>query len=140
MVKKGVRKLSRAKWITVGIISVAVVTFLVLQLPELLRPVERVIPTKTGETAKVASLNISPSGFQPKELRVQVGTKVVFTNASESVVQINSAVHPTHLVHPPLNLGAVEVGRNVSLIFSERGTFSYHNHLIPSQTGTVVVE
>jgi len=69
-----------------------------------------------------------------------VGTKVVWIKKSGAVATVNSADHPTHLVYPPINMGEFKDGTSVQLVFDKPGTYKYHNHLIPSQTGTVVVE
>lgn len=83
---------------------------------------------------------VSPAGFMPKAVTVKVGTRVVWTNKSGEMTNVSSAMHPTHLVYPPLNLGDFEDGKSVSLVFAKPGTYKYHNHLNPSRFGTVVVE
>lgn len=89
---------------------------------------------------KEETVNLTADGFNPQTLTVKVGTKVVWTNSSGARANVSSAVHPTHQLYPPLNLGNFEDGEEVSLTFEEAGTYKYHNHLNPSQTGTVVVE
>lgn len=108
---------------------------------------QQVIPTKQEEVSTPSAVTmaetavaITSSGFEPKTITVKVGTKVTWVNKSGSVVQVNSVVHPTHLLYPSLNLGAVGNGGSVSLVFDKPGSYSYHNHLNASQTGTVVVE
>jgi len=98
-------------------------------------------PTQSlDKSAKEVTVEITASGFQPKAVTIKADTKVVWVNKSGATVSINSADHPTHLVYPPLNLGVVEDGNSASLVFDTVGTFKYHNHLNPSQTGTIVVE
>lgn len=86
------------------------------------------------------TVNVTATGFDPKTVNVKVGTKVTWVNKSGGMANVNSAVHPTHLVYPPLNLGNFADGASVSLVFKDKGTFKYHNHLDPSQNGMVVVE
>lgn len=99
-----------------------------------------VAPTEGKTMEQGATVTVTKDGFQPKEITIKVGEKVTWVNKSGEEVSINSAVHPTHLVYPPLNLGSVADGASVSLVFPKAGTYKYHNHLNPSQFGTVVVE
>ncbi|MDO8621476.1 MAG: cupredoxin domain-containing protein [Candidatus Levybacteria bacterium] len=87
-----------------------------------------------------AIVTVTTSGFVPQTLTIKAGTKVVWMNKSGTTVTVNSAVHPTHLAYPPLNLGEFGDGSSVQLGFDKPGTYSYHDHLNPSQTGTIVVE
>ncbi|MEK7450579.1 MAG: cupredoxin domain-containing protein [Patescibacteria group bacterium] len=87
-----------------------------------------------------AIVTVSVLGFAPQTLTIKAGTKVIWMNKSGAAVSLNSAVHPTHLVYPPLNLGEFGDGSSVQLGFDKPGTYSYHNHLNASQTGTIVVE
>lgn len=84
-------------------------------------------------------VNITSKGFEPKTLTIGVGATVTWINKSGSAVNINSDPHPVHTAYPPLNLGIVEDGKSVSLVFDKLGTYGYHNHLQPSQRGTIIV-
>ena len=85
------------------------------------------------------SVTLTSSGFTPQSITVKAGTKVAWTNNSGTTATIDSAVHPTHLAYPPLNLGSFASGETLSLAFDQPGTYKYHNHLDASQTGVVVV-
>lgn len=85
-------------------------------------------------------INLTKSGFDPATIRIKKGTLIQWINQSGTAASVNSANHPTHQVYPSLNLGKFPDGAGVSLIFNDSGTYKYHNHLNPSQTGTVVVE
>lgn len=100
--------------------------------------VEVIQNDKTVEAG--VTVNATASGFEPKTVNVKVGSKVTWVNKSGGVADVSSAKHPTHLVYPPLNLGNFADGASVSLVFKDKGTFKYHNHLDASQTGEVVVE
>ncbi len=97
-------------------------------------------PPAQGQKQAEAIVTVTTSGFVPQTLTIKAGTKVVWMNKSGGTVTVNSAVHPTHLVYPPLNLGEFGDGSSVQLGFDKPGTYKYHNHLNPSQTGTIVVE
>ncbi len=94
----------------------------------------------TQGTRNSSSVQVSSNGFQPMNLVIKAGTTVTWTNNSGEDVSINSNNHPTHLLYPPLNLGRVSDGGQVSLTFDTPGTYGYHNHLNPSQTGTITVQ
>ncbi|OGK13881.1 hypothetical protein A3C98_01860 [Candidatus Roizmanbacteria bacterium RIFCSPHIGHO2_02_FULL_37_15] len=85
-------------------------------------------------------VSVTDTGFEPQTVTVKVGTKVVWRNKTNATVNVSSAKHPTHLEYPPLNLANFEPGETISLVFTEAGTYKYHDHLNPSKFGTVVVE
>lgn len=89
-----------------------------------------------GET----TVAVTSSGFVPQTITIKAGTKVTWTNQAGAVVTVDSAQHPTHLVYPPLNLGQFPDGSSVSLVFDKPGIYKYHNHLNPTQFGSVTVE
>lgn len=97
-------------------------------------------PASESTTKKIESVTLASSGFEPQNITVKAGTKVTWINKSGSGATVNSAVHPTHLAYPPLNLGSFDDGETLTLVFDTPGTYKYHNHLNPSQTGVVVVE
>lgn len=89
---------------------------------------------------ETTNVTVTGSGFEPQTLTVKPGTKVVWTNKSGGPVTVSSDVHPTHLLWPFLNLGKFDNDSSVSVVFEEAGTYTYHNHLDASQTGTVTVK
>ncbi len=100
-------------------------------------------PSLTGvmeDKSQGPTVTLGAADFSPKNLTVKIGTKVTWVNKSGVVATVNSAVHPTHFVYPPLNLGEFSNGQSVSLVFDKIGTYSYHNHLNPSQNGTITVK
>jgi len=94
-------------------------------------------PAKTVEGKEVTVTNI---GFEPQTINIKAGQRIVWTNKSGGDVTVNSDSHPTHLLWPFLNLGQFADGSSVSEVFEKAGKYTYHNHLNPSQTGTVIVE
>lgn len=98
-------------------------------------------PTQAKQQQTESSdITVTSSGFEPQTITVKPGTRVVWVNKSGTEVTVNSAVHPTHLLWPFLNLGNFANGSSVSVVFDKVGTYKYHNHLNASQTGIVVVE
>ena len=96
-------------------------------------------------------------GFEPDFTTVSVGTTVEWVNESDKLMWVASDDHPSHTklpgfdqkgsegnVDPPQSLvpvayahAGVEAYRYT---FREPGRWEYHNHLVPSDGGTVVVE
>lgn len=94
-------------------------------------------PSASGENQVL--ITITSSGFEPKTLTVKAGTKVIWKNTGDGMSDVSSAVHPTHEVYPPLNLGDIDSGQTASLVFDKTGTYQYHNHLDATQEGVVEV-
>ncbi len=98
------------------------------------------VPSGIEGVAKETTVNVTANGFDPATVTVKVGSKVTWVNKSGGMANVSSDKHPTHLLYPPINLGSFDDGKSVSLVFDKAGTYTYHNHLDSSQTGTVVIE
>lgn len=78
------------------------------------------------------------SGFSPEALTVDIGATVTFTNESDNPMWIGSNPHPVHTDYSVFDqLGD---GDNYSFTFTEAGSYRYHNHLVPSYVGTIIVK
>ena len=87
-----------------------------------------------------AAVTYTDSGFSPKSLTVKVGTAVTFTNNSSAAMWVASAVHPTHQLLPGFDqLKSVGRGGIYEYTFAKVGTWKYHNHVAPADSGSVVV-
>lgn len=100
--------------------------------------------TESAEPAETMEKNvvkITSAGFSPQNITVKVGESVIWSNVDSDDHQVNSVVHPTHQVYPPLNtVGLIKSGEKKSLSFPKAGTYQYHDHLNPSLTGSVTVQ
>lgn len=95
----------------------------------------------TNEVTKEQNvITLTQDGFSPSTLTVKAGTKVSWINKSGSQATVNSIPHPVHTNYSPLNLGSFSDGSTLSLILDKPGTYGYHNHLNPNQSGTVIVQ
>ena len=92
------------------------------------------------QTVNQNSVTVTTNGFQPSSLTIKAGETIVWNNQSGNTGNVSSSPHPIHTDYPPLNLGDIAPGASVSLVFPTAGTYKYHNHLNPSQRGTIVVE
>jgi plastocyanin len=87
------------------------------------------------------SVMYTNSGFSPNEITVKVGTEVTFGNGSSKQMWVASDPHPTHTDLPGFDAKqAMGTGESFKYIFKKAGTFGYHNHINPSDTGKVIVE
>ncbi len=101
-------------------------------------------PAPSAEAIKKqVEVTLTATGFSPKEVTVDRGTKVIWMNKSGKEATVNSNPHPVHTDHPELNLGSFndgETGNTLELFFNSPGTFNYHNHFNAVQGGTVIVK
>jgi plastocyanin len=94
----------------------------------------------TNETPQTTEITLTEQGFSPAEITVSIGTKVIWRNLAATAASVDSEPHPMHNAYPPLNLGLFQNGETLEFIFTESGTYQFHNHLNPDNKGTVVVE
>lgn len=131
------------KWI-VGIIVLLLIVIAGGYL--LVRPTMAPSPTTqpTGvQPTSAATQNtvmLTATGYSPAVLTIKAGTTVTWVNKSSEEATVNSNPHPTHTDYPPLNLGSFADGASLTLTFPQAGTYGYHNHLNPSEKGTIIVQ
>jgi plastocyanin len=80
------------------------------------------------------------NGFSPAKITVKKGTTVAFENKSSGSMWVASDVHPTHQLLPGFDAKkGISSGAAYEYTFVKVGTWTYHNHLQPTQVGTVIV-
>jgi len=86
-------------------------------------------------------ITLTPSGFDPSTVTVPLGTELNWLNCTGIDATVNSDPYPTNEFWNWLNLGAWpgDGSSVVQVIPPSTGTFTYHNHYNPSQTGTLIV-
>lgn len=96
--------------------------------------------TNSTVVGPAASVSITSAGFSPASVSVKVGQTVTWTNNDSTVRQPAVDPHPAHsnLAGFDSNPG-IAPGRSYSYTFTKAGTWTYHDHLFPFRTGTVVV-
>jgi plastocyanin len=106
-------------------------------------------PVSPAPAVKENVVTYTDSGYAPSTLTIKKGETVTFKNQSSRSMWTASAVHPTHRVYPTSGgcLGStfdacagIQPGGSWSFKFDIAGTWKYHNHLNPGDTGTIVVE
>ena len=105
--------------------------------------------TSQAPVVKENSVTYMGSGFSPSTLKVKKGETVTFKNQSSRAMWTSSSMHPSHRDYPTTGgcLGStfdackgIQPNENWSFKFDIVGTWKYHNHVNPSDTGTIVVE
>ncbi|MDP3988678.1 MAG: hypothetical protein Q8P93_00350 [bacterium] len=107
--------------------------------------------TNTEETEAV-TVRYTDTGFEPNEVRVSSGQTITFINESSRSMWPASAAHPTHTVYPGSDIqkcGTADAAMifdacgdsaTYSFAFTQVGDWKYHNHLVTSHGGTIIVE
>jgi plastocyanin len=71
---------------------------------------------------------------------VDAGTQVKITNTSDQQLDFASDPHPTHTQNSELNAGDIGPGESKTITLNKTGTWGFHNHLNPSQKGSITVK
>lgn len=107
---------------------------------------QSVAPDQSGERLEKGGaegrmvVTYTDTGFAPTPLIVKKGTTVTYVNESSRGMWVASAVHPTHQLLPGFDqLSAVPKAGMYEYTFTKVGTWVYHNHVSPRDTGSVVV-
>lgn len=88
-----------------------------------------------------ASVEYTSQGFVPSSVTIKAGGTVTWTNKDTDPFWVASNPHPTHTDYPGFDaLKNIPTNGTYSFTFTKSGTWGYHNHLNPSQTGTVIVQ
>ncbi len=96
---------------------------------------------KTETPIEKKTVQYTTNGFEPSSMTILVGETVMFVNKSEKSMWVASEPHPAHT-----DLSVFDqktgVGKTISysFTFEKQGTWRYHNHLSPKDTGTIIVE
>jgi len=99
-----------------------------------------VIFTLAPVFAAHTDISITNSGFSPSNLNVTVTDGAInFFNNDTVTHNVSSNDHPTHTLYPVLNLGDIAPGGSGTVTINSAGTYTYHDHLFPSRSGTITV-
>ncbi len=100
--------------------------------------------TSSPLPGEAATVNILPSGTEPKTVTVPVGSRVNFANQSGGNIEISSDPHPIHTECPALNLGGLRAGQTGQTgVLSTARTCRYHDHGRPEDErwqGSIVIQ
>ena len=96
-------------------------------------------PQDEGSTEAV-TITYSDNGFSPSSVTVSAGQKLVVSNTSREMIDFSSDPHPSHTNNPELNIGEIEPGESGSATIRNKGTWGYHDHFNPNETGTIIIQ
>lgn len=107
----------------------------------------------TGNTNQGNLIEYTSSGYTPSRITINQGESVTFTNTISRETWPASNVHPTHTSYPGSGSSKcgtttdifdackeLSNGESYTFTFNEIGTWTYHNHLRPSEGGTIIVQ
>lgn len=94
-----------------------------------------------GASPASAVVTYDNNGFTPNTVGpIAVGDTVEFRNESNQTLWVASNNHPTHTLYGEFDQGtSIANGESWSFTFTQAGTWGYHNHLNPGDTGSVQV-
>jgi plastocyanin len=95
--------------------------------------------SSSSTESAAATITYDGSSFSPNSVTVKAGDTIKITNSSQAALSFNSNPHPVHTDEPELNVGTVDAGQSETFTVTKKGTWGYHNHLAPSQGGSIVV-
>jgi len=100
-------------------------------------------------TLEPNTITYSLFGYSPSTLEISKGTTVTFKNSAETSMWPASVIHPTHKEYPTTGgcVGStfdackeIAKGESWTFTFDKVGSWKYHDHLLPSRTGTITVK
>jgi plastocyanin len=95
-----------------------------------------IIISDTKPVTGNVTVNLTESGFAPKMVTIRIGTTITFTNNSSSAMWVQTSGQTL----PGFDAGkSVAKGNTYSYTFTKVGSWKYTNHVLTSQTGTVIV-
>lgn len=96
--------------------------------------------TEKGGVSERTVITYTDTGFAPSPVTVKKGATVTFVNESSRGMWVASAMHPTHQLLPGFDqLKTVGKSGTYEYVFTKVGTWKYHNHVNPADTGSVAV-
>lgn len=94
-----------------------------------------------SQIAAEAIVIMKNAAFEPAELTIEKGTKVIFKNQDNSPRWPASNLHPTHGIYPEFDpREPVALGAEWSFVFDKAGSWKFHDHLLPGTRGSITVK
>ncbi|MFH1235309.1 MAG: plastocyanin/azurin family copper-binding protein [Parcubacteria group bacterium] len=95
-------------------------------------------------TTSNQSVIVTASGFSPQTVTISVGQSVTWMNSDNRPHYVAPDEHPSHTAYPGIweddGSGNISSEELYAVRFNTAGTYTYHDHLNSSLTGTVVVQ
>lgn len=97
-----------------------------------------------NEAVSSVTISYTESGFVPESSVLKSGGSVTWVNNTDSQLQVGVNPHPSHTGDKALTDGEFVLilgkGESKVVTISKSGSFGYHNHLSPGDTGTLTVK
>lgn len=88
----------------------------------------------------IKTVTVTQNGFTPKTITINAGEVIIWENKSGKAATVNSDSHPDHTKYRDLNLGEFDNGSKIQVQIQTPGSYTYHNHLSPTQKGEIIVK
>jgi plastocyanin len=86
------------------------------------------------------SIVLTDNGYEPREVRIDKGTKITFSTTRNNKHWPASNLHPTHEIYSELDSKRpLEVSEQWSFIFNKKGVWGFHDHIRSYFTGVIYV-
>jgi len=108
------------------------------QSGEVLEPTSGELALETGVTHNMV---LGPDGYEPRNIDIAVGDKIVFSTTEDNPYWPASNVHPTHRIYSEFDpKEPVKPEDTWEFVFTKEGEWRYHDHLAPFYTGVITVK
>ncbi|OGG56594.1 hypothetical protein A2680_04620 [Candidatus Kaiserbacteria bacterium RIFCSPHIGHO2_01_FULL_55_37] len=95
-------------------------------------------------------ITYTTDGYSPRDITIEKGKRVRFLNKSSEETWPASGIHPTHTLYPEKtsadclgssfdSCAALKNGEFFDFTFNYPGTWNFHDHLHPYDTGSITV-
>lgn len=96
--------------------------------------------TQVTNPATSSTIIMKEDSFDPETITIKIGSTVIFKNEDQAARWPASNLHPTHGIYPEFDpRKPIETGDSWSFTFVKGGSWKYHDHLIPSIRGVIIV-
>lgn len=109
--------------------------------PAAAAPTVQTVQTVQMEPVQNPVVEKTDTGFSPATVTIKKGTTVKFINKTSAKMSVASDPHPTHTNYPEFDQYKSDAKGKTEydFTFEKVGTWGYHNHINPSETGTIIV-
>ncbi len=92
------------------------------------------------EEEGVVTIHMDESRFEPNNITIEAGTRVIFENVGKKPHWPASNIHPTHGIYPEFDSkGGVKPGEAWSFVFDKAGIWRMHDHIQAEISGVITV-
>lgn len=97
-------------------------------------------PPPAAVVNKTVTISINSSGdYSSYNLSINRGDTVKWVNNDNTNHEPASDPHPQHTLYPGFDSNGIGPGGSWSFVFSNSGSWGWHDHLFPSKKGTITV-